>query len=109
MIDVLVASAFDPELEGLEIPLGREVELGGGCILAQPVGVGPLAAVGLGDVRGVETRRGQRLLCLDRVPRLGVDLRRVRCDLPLGDLADRRPDRLVLLGQGVEPGVATHE
>src|SRR3712207_6267538 len=63
----------------------------------------------LGDVRGVEPGRGQRLLRLDRKTRLGVDLRRERRDLPLGDVADGLADGLVLLGQGVEPrSVVTH-
>ena len=70
--------------------------------------VGALAAVGLGDVGGVEAGRRQRLLRLDGIARLGVHLGGVRRDLPLGDVADRLPDRLVLVGQGVEPGVVTH-
>ena len=52
--------------------------------------------------------RGQRLLRLDGIARLGVHLGGVRRDLALGDVADRLPDRLVLLGQGVQPGVVTH-
>ena len=71
--------------------------------------VGALAAVGLGDVRGVEAGRGQRLLRLDREARVGVHLGGERRDLPLGDVPDRLPDRLVLVGQGVQPGsVVTH-
>ena len=42
------------------------------------------------------------------IPRLGVHLGGERRDLPLGDVADRLPDRLVLLGQGVQPSVVTH-
>src|SRR3712207_1159603 len=72
--------------------------------------VGALPTVGLGDVGGVETGGGQRLLRLGREARVGVHLGGVRGDLPLGDVADRLADRLVLLGQGVEPGsVVTHE
>jgi hypothetical protein len=56
----------------------------------------------------VEAGRGQRLLRLDREPRLGVDLGRERGDLPLGDVAHGGPDRLVLLGQCVQPTVVTH-
>jgi hypothetical protein len=52
--------------------------------------------------------RGQRLLRLDRVSGVRVDLGRERRDLPLGDLPDGLPDRLVLLAEGVQPRVVTH-
>ncbi len=69
-----------------------------------------LAAVGLGDVGGVEAGRGERLLRLDREAGVGVDLGGVGGDLPLRDVADRLADSLVLLGQGVQPrSVVTHE
>ena len=62
----------------------------------------PSPPYSLRDVRGVETGRGQRLLRLDREA-LGVHLGGERRDLALGDVAHRRPDRVVLLGQRVEP------
>ncbi len=44
MIDVLVASAFEPELEGLGVPFGRICNVGTRRVLACALGVGPLAA-----------------------------------------------------------------
>jgi nucleoside phosphorylase len=44
MIDLLIVSAFEPELEGLTVPLGRAVTVGDRKILAMPVGVGAVNA-----------------------------------------------------------------
>lgn len=44
MIDVLVTSAFEPELQGLGLPLARICTVGSRRVLACTLGVGPLAA-----------------------------------------------------------------
>ena len=49
----------------------------------------PAPSYCLADVHRLETRCGERLLRLDRVPLVLVDVRRVRGDLALGDLPDR--------------------
>jgi hypothetical protein len=59
-------------------------------------------AVLLGDVRGVEVRRLERVV--RRFGELGelVHVTRVRGYLGVTDVADGLPDRLVLLGQRVQ-------
>ena len=44
MIDLLVVSAFEPELRALGVGLGAPLTLGARSLLAMPVGIGPLAA-----------------------------------------------------------------
>ena len=66
--------------------------------------VGTLAAVGLGDVGGVEARPRSSAFCASTGYRESASTSAANGrDLPLGDVPDRLPDRLVLVGQRVQP------
>jgi MMPL family len=69
--------------------------------------VAAFAAVGLGNVDGVERRPGQGVQRL-REPLLLIDRGRERRDLRLGHRANRLAQLLVLLGQGVAGVIGHH-
>ena len=62
----------------------------------------PTPSYSSGTCGAKKSRGHERVVRLLRVPRLLVDLRRIRGDLVLGDRADRLADGLVLLGQLVQ-------
>jgi hypothetical protein len=70
--------------------------------------VGTTAAVGLGDVHGLQVRLDQRLVHVPGELGGSVDLGGPRRDLVIGQGAHRLTQRLVLLGQGKRREIVAH-